>query len=137
MIEEFRDIKGYEGYYQVSNLGNFKSLDRYIKYSDRKPVFVKGKSMNPSIKTNGYLSVMLTLDGTHKRYFVHRIVYLTFKDEINKSLEINHIDGNKKNNRLENLEAITHKENIAHAHRLGLMNQKRVRKPKQNVIFAI
>ena len=136
MIEVYKDIKGYKGLYQVSNLGNVKSLDRYINYIDRKPVFVPGKIKSLSIKNNGYLSVMLTDNRVHKRYYIHRIVYVNFKNEIDSNLEINHIDGNKKNNTIYNLEAITHKQNINHAHKLGLMNKKRV-KNAENLIAVV
>lgn len=108
--EIWKDVKGYEGHYQVSNYGNVRSIK-----------FRKIKILKPS-KINGYLMVPLYLDGEKKREMVHRLVYSTFVEDIpdfiaikgmapQKQLVINHKDENKSNNRLENLELISMLEN--------------------------
>lgn len=73
----------------------------------------------------GYWNICLaSAGGYRKRFYVHQIVWMFFMYSIPKGCELNHIDGDKGNNVLTNLELATHKENIAHAHRLGLINQK-------------
>ena len=67
LIEEWRDITGFENYYQVSNLGNVRSLDRYITKKNGATTFYKGKMLIPSKKRNGYLSVDLYDKSNHKR----------------------------------------------------------------------
>lgn len=103
MKEVWRDIPGYEGYYQASNLGNIKSLPK--KY---KPL---GRILKPQ-QRNNYLIVSLSRDGKSKSQSVHRIIMKTFKGESN--LTVNHIDGNKHNNKLENLEYCTPRDNSRH-----------------------
>lgn len=103
MKEVWRDIPGYEGYYQASNLGNIKSLPK--KY---KPL---GRILKPQ-QRNNYLIVSLSRDGKSKSQSVHRIIMKTFKGESN--LTVNHIDGNKHNNKLENLEYCTPRDNARH-----------------------
>lgn len=103
MEEIWGDIPGYEGYYQASNLGNIKSLPK--KY---KPL---GKILKPQ-QRNNYLSVCLSKNGKSKSQNVHRIIMKTFKGE--SDLTVNHIDGNKHNNKLENLEYCTPRDNSRH-----------------------
>jgi DNA-binding XRE family transcriptional regulator len=108
-MEVWKDIKGYEGHYQVSNLGRVKSL------KNNKELIMT------NVKSNlGYLRVKLSKDGKIKGFPVHRLVGLTFLDLINGKNEINHIDGNKKNNCLTNLEWCNRSENMRHADKTGL-----------------
>ena len=107
LIEEWKDIKGYEGLYQVSNMGRIKSL---LKNIDLKPWKHK----------KGYLVVTLTKDKTHKHFYIHRIVAETFLENINSKNEVNHIDGNKKNNNVCNLQWCDDFENRNHAYINGL-----------------
>lgn len=106
MIKEiWKDVTGYEGLYQVSNLGKVKSLK-----------FGKERILKPRVRGKGYLFVDLCKNGKTKAYSVHRLVALTFlenKDPLNKT-QVNHIDECKTNNRIDNLEWCTPKENNNH-----------------------
>ena len=116
MIEEWRDIKNYEGVYQISSLGRIRSLDRYVDDKGHKR-FVKGKILKPSKHKNNYEYVVL-YDRKHR--MIHRLVAETFIDNIDNKRTVNHINGNKSDNRVINLEWCTHKENINKAWDLGL-----------------
>lgn len=107
MVEEWRDIKGYEGKYQVSNLGNIRGLDR--KDNIGRPV--KGKMISQGTQKNGYVTVKLRFNGIQKTFRVHRIVADAFCDNPNNLPEVNHIDEDKKNNRASNLEWCTRRYN--------------------------
>lgn len=98
MKEIYKDIEGYEGLYQVSNYGNVKSL---ISKKVLKPLEVKG-----------YLQIGLHKDKKKKLYKIHRLVADTFLDNPNKYEEVNHIDEDKTNNNVTNLEWCTHFYNI-------------------------
>lgn len=101
MKEEYRDIKGYEGLYQVSNLGNVKSLK-----------FGKEKILIPTKKSCGYLIVGLFKQGKRKFCLVHRLVAEAFIENTNKLPQVNHKDENKTNNQFTNLEWCDNKYNI-------------------------
>lgn len=109
----FKDIKGYEGYYQVDEKGNVKSLDRYRK-NGAGGYIQKGKLLTLVDRGNGYYCVRLGKEGISKLYSVHRLVALTFLEIIDGKNQVNHIDGNKKNNNVSNLEWVSCKENINH-----------------------
>lgn len=110
--EIWKDIRGFEGYYQVSNLGNVKSLDRIIVRSNNSKYTSKGKMSNPVKHKDGYHRVNLRKEGVHIR-LVHRVVMESFIGT--SKLQVNHVDGNKSNNNLLNLEYVTHLENMNHA----------------------
>lgn len=114
-IEIWHDIKNYEGYYQVSNFGNVKGLDRKITTVYGKQRLLKGKMMKLVKDRDGYLTVKLSKNNTLKHGKVHRLVAESFLDEISYKNEVNHIDGNKENNKIENLEWCTSSENRKHA----------------------
>ena len=100
--EIWKDIPNYEGY-QVSNLGRVKSLKRF--YS------VKGKILKPLITRNGYYQVALWKNSIAKFYKVHRLVWEVFNGQIPENMQVNHINEIKIDNRLENLNLMTPKEN--------------------------
>ena len=106
MQEIWKDIKGYEGIYQVSNLGKVKSLN----YKRGK----HEKEIKQALNSRGYLEVGL-FNGKVKTHRVHRLVAQTFIPNPENKDEVNHIDGNKKNNAVSNLEWNTSKENVHHA----------------------
>ena len=123
LIEEWRDITGFENYYQVSNLGNVRSLDRYITKKNGTTTFYKGKILIPSKKRNGYLAVDLYDKSNHKPHTVtiHRLVAKMFISNPNNYEQINHKDGNKTNNSILNLEWCDRSYNIKHAFDNNLM----------------
>lgn len=122
MEEIWKDIEGYKGLYQISNTGNVKSLERKIhgKKCHRK---LKETILKP-IKTNrGYLRVKLCKENKVSKVRVHRLVAEAFIKK--PELEVNHIDGNKENNSVENLEWVTPRENKKHAWSMGLYKKKK------------
>lgn len=107
--EIWRDIKGYEGIYQASSLGRIRSLDRTITVHRGKSykANIKGTILKPAVNGRGYLIVVLS----GKTLTVHKIIAKTFLKENYKNLEINHKNEIKTDNRVENLEYVTRKEN--------------------------
>ena len=113
--EIWRDIKNYEGLYQVSNKGRVKSLERIIIRKNGRKFSVKGRILNPSLDHYGYLQVALSNESGKKKTFkVHRLVCEAFHENpVNKPC-VNHIDENKANNTVSNLEWCTIAENNNH-----------------------
>lgn len=113
--EEWRDIVGYEGFYKISNLGRIKSLPGILttKNGVIKPRYNKIK--NQTIKSNGYLSVMLSIDRINYRFHVHRLVALAFIPNPENKPEVNHKKPIKTNNIINNLEWNTKLENVRHS----------------------
>lgn len=107
MKEIWKDIAGYEGRYQVSNFGNVKSLDYARSKGPRriKQTYTKDK----------YLKVDLHKDGHKKTIAVHRLVCEAFVSKVEGRGEVNHINGDKEDNRAKNLEWVTHLENVRHS----------------------
>lgn len=117
--EVWKDILGYEGLYQVSNMGRVRSLDREV--ADGSGVRIaNGKVLKSEMLQNDYLRVGLHKDGKRKWFLVHRLVYAAFNGEIPDGLQVNHIDEDKTNNRLENLNLMTPKQNT----NFGTRNQR-------------
>jgi hypothetical protein len=108
-MEIFKDIKGYEGLYQVSNLGNVKSFNQNKN----------GKILTLSISHRGYVMVSLRIN-IQKSFSIHRLVAQAFIQNTENKSEVNHINGIKTDNRVENLEWATRSENQFHAYRTGL-----------------
>lgn len=106
MKEVWIDIKGYEGLYQVSNLGNIKSLSREIRVSDKLGGYRKKAEslMRLEACKNGYLRVLLTKNNNGKHFLVHRLVAEAFLPNLQNMPQINHKDENKANNNVDNLE---------------------------------
>lgn len=119
MEEIWKDIPGYEGCYQASNLGRIKSLERKVEYNNQEDRILKEKIMKLNPTTRGYIRIGLCKKGRSRSHFVHRLIVSTFIGESN--LQVNHIDGVKTNNNIDNLEYVTHQENIKHAVRIGLI----------------
>ena len=126
-MKEFIDIKGYEGYYQINKDGVVKSLDRLCRIGHKfisKDVEIKaikyGKVLNFQKEKKGYLSVHLSKEGKSKTIKVHRLIATHFIPNPENKPEVNHKDGNKENNSIENLEWVTSKENCQHAVKNGL-----------------
>jgi len=112
--EIWKDIDGYEGIYQVSNLGRVKSLNRVSVISDGREVFRLGKLLNPNInKINGYASVLLGYKG--KRKYIHRLVAKAFIPNPENKPCINHKNKTRTYNYTENLEWVSYLENNLHS----------------------
>lgn len=124
-MEQWRQVVGYEGLYEVSDMGNVRSIVRTVIRFDGVVWQLQGVSRIQFIDTHGYPSVMLSKNGIRKTYRVHRIVMDAFIP-YGKKREVNHIDGNKTNNRVGNLEWVTSSENKIHASKIGLMKSKPV-----------
>lgn len=107
MEEIWKDIKGYEGLYQVSNLGRIKSLARYVYYRNGKVYHQDEKILKPCLNNKGYCRVRLTKSTNSKLFFVHRLVAMAFIPNPNNFPQINHKDENKQNNSSNNLEWCT------------------------------
>ena len=111
--EIWKDIKGYEGLYQVSNLGRIKSLERWV---DNKHHILE-KILKPTISPKGYLRVHLRKNKKEKVVTVHQIVMKTFNESKNNELTVDHVDGNKFNNSLSNLQWLTREEKTLKWHK--------------------
>jgi predicted XRE-type DNA-binding protein len=112
LIEVWIDIPGFEGLYKVSNLGNVKSLDR----PDSRGYRIKGKLKKLTKSNNGYTHVSLHKEGKPITKLVHRVVAEAFMDNPENKRVVNHLNGNKTDNRLINLEWATYGENVKHAY---------------------
>lgn len=122
--EEWRDIKGYEGYYQISSFGRVRSVDRLITRSDGRIYCLKSKILKPfQGNTCNYLSTQLSKNNVCEKFMIHRLVAYEFLGLSHSSLlEVNHKDGNRHNNRVSNLEVVTHQQNIDHSIITNLKN---------------
>lgn len=120
MEEVWKDIPNYEGFYQVSNLGNVKSLKRKIKRLNHSDLILNEKVLKNYVTKNGYVQLSLHKHKKSKKIFGHILVMLAFKGEKPKDHDVNHINGIKNDNRLINLEYCTRSENMLHAFKKGL-----------------
>jgi hypothetical protein len=113
MEEIWKDIPGYEGYYQVSNFGNVKSLDRLIREKGSIKIrSLKGRMLSPGANPKGYLHVVLSREGKLLICRIHKMVATLFIPNPLNLPELNHQDENKRNNRYDNLEWCAHLYNI-------------------------
>ena len=118
MEEIWKDIAGFEGYYQVSNFGCIKTLERIVPFGNQERI-VKSRIRKAKNKSNGYLQVALY--GYEKKEidrYVHRLVAFAFCKGYFKGADVNHKDGNKHNNNSENLEWCSRSENQLHSYKI-------------------
>lgn len=118
MEEIWKPVVGYEGWYEVSNLGRIKRIKIGMGASC--------KILKNQKSSNGYRFITLTKNGTQKQFTVHRIVSIAFIPNPENKLCVNHIDSNRTNNNIHNLEWVTYSENIRHSIMVGNRNHIKV-----------
>ncbi len=118
--EIWKPIYGYENYYEISESGIVRSIPRIIKLKKgtRK---VLGKIIEPRLNNCGYLEIRISKYCIVKSTFIHVLLAEAFIPNPGQKKEVNHLNGIKTDNRLENLEWCTHKENMQHASKMGLL----------------
>lgn len=118
-MEEWMPINGYEGLYQVSNLGRVKGLGRRFVYASFGYITTEDKIISQKVATTKYLDVRITKNSKAKSFSVHRLVAEAFiKNELSKKT-VNHIDSDRSNNYYKNLEWNTYSENAKHSFKMG------------------
>lgn len=125
VLETWRDVVGFEGLYVISNLGKLKSIDRKIKTKDGWCFFRKGIDITIRKNNFGYYDTRLCKNGSKKSVFLHRIIAEAFIPNPDNLPMINHINGIKTDNRIENLEWVSASENSKHAYDVGLRKNPR------------
>lgn len=120
--EIWKDIQGYEGLYQASTKGRIRSLDRVVRMGE-KNLRCTGRIFVGKINRFGYMSINISVNNSKKHYTIHRLVAQTFIPNPENKPQVNHINGIKTDNRVENLEWCTSKENSIHAWKNGLMTK--------------
>lgn len=111
-MKDFVDIKGFEGLYKINKQGHILTYHKTPKF------------LNPMLDKKGYLRVELRKNNKRKGYFVHRLVAETFIPKVIDKPFVNHIDGNKQNNNVDNLEWCSNLENQQHAWKIGLVKPR-------------
>ena len=112
MKEIWKPVVGYEGFYEVSNIGRVRSLARIVECNDGRKRKIKDRTLKSSRNNGGYYGITLHKDGCTKFVNIHRIVAEAFVPNPLEKEEVNHKDENPSNNHASNLEWVTHKENI-------------------------
>nr|DAU05690.1 MAG TPA: homing endonuclease [Caudoviricetes sp.] len=126
MTEKWKDIAGFEGFYQVSNFGSVRTVTRN-QWNGNSWHLVRSRVIKPSVQNSGYLRLVLSANGTKKYKTVHRLVAEAFLDkpDVNENLVVNHKDENKLNNRADNLEWVTIRENNTYNKRQEKISAKK------------
>lgn len=114
MCEIWKDVPGFEGYYQASSFGRIRSVDRITNSRT-----AYGKILKQSLQNSGYRFVGLAKNGKTKSSLVHRVVAISFLELVDGKTYVNHKDGDKENNNVNNLEWCSFSENIKHSYVLG------------------
>ena len=122
MIEVWKDVLGFEGLYQISNFGNVKSLERYVFIPAYGGQFrhLDEIILSKMVGSMGYYKVVLCNGSKSKQVNIHRLIAIAFIPNPNNYPQVNHMDGDKQNNSINNLEWCTSKHNIRHSWAIGL-----------------
>lgn len=128
MTEIWKDIEGYEGLYQVSNLGRIKSLHPHSNKAI-KPIILKADNVR------GYPIVQLHKAATKDRFLIHKLVALAYIPKAEGKNEVNHKDGNKLNNTVSNLEWVTRRENMKHAYKHKLVDTVKAQNANKKAVY--
>jgi hypothetical protein len=113
--EIWKDVPGFEGYYQVSDLGRVRSLERKSMHRGVNDIVIKGKPLKPILNKKGYCFVGLSVKGKVKSYNIHVLVAMAFLGHTpnGNTVVVDHINMKRDDNRLENLRLITNRENVS------------------------
>ena len=130
MKEIWKDIKEYKGLYQVSNLGRVKSFPRKGTHTTQERILKFGKT------NKDYVIVILKKNNINKAFSIHRLVAQSFIPNLENKPQVNHIDGNKKNNNVNNLEWCTNLENRQHASKNHLLFTRKINQYDLNNNFV-
>lgn len=139
MNEVWRPVGGFEGFLEVSDHGRIRTLDTIrtgVRCGKPHPQLKKGVVMSPFVLNNGYLCVAPKFGDIRKKLLVHRLVALAFVDGYFEGATVNHIDGDKLNNRFENLEWVTLSRNTAHQWEIGLIDLRGEKHPSAKLSDA-
>lgn len=128
MREVWKDIKGYEGLYQISNYGRVKSFNCEVNCYPNAKRIIKGRIRKAPIDKDGYYRIGLSKDHKQKHYYVHRLVAEAFLPNPNNYKSINHKDENKKNNRADNLEWCTIRYNNLYNNKIDKLTKSKYKK---------
>lgn len=120
--EEWRPIAGYEGEYEVSNYGRVRSCGFIQTAANGRRILMRPRLLTQQMTKDGYFRVEISKQGKQKRFAVHRLVADAFIPNPDSKPQVNHIDSNRGNNRVENLEWVTSSENTIHGYRYGFFN---------------
>lgn len=138
MEEKWKSIEGYEGLYEISTMGRVKSMERKVKNGNGYRI-VRERILKPHKHNNGYLQLLIHKEGTIKKYYIHRLVAEAFISNPLNFPEVNHLNEDKTDNRLENLEFCDKKHNCNYGtriERISKANSKPVKCIETGLTFS-